>query len=125
MALPERDVERFEALAQPVLAEACATPSCHGRAERPLRIFAPLRYRADPARLLLDEPLDPSEIDLNYGRTRAFLDDADPERSLLLCKPLGESAGGCDHAGGEIFADETDRGFAALEAWVVGDEPAR
>ena len=72
---------------------------------------------------MFDEPLTPEELDDNYQRTRAFLDDVDPERSLLLCKPLAAAAGGCEHEGDEAFADETDRGFAALRAWVVEAEP--
>ncbi len=121
-ALPERDLERFEALAQPVLGEVCASPTCHGRPERPLRIFASQRYRADPERLLFDEAIDDDELRLNYERARAFLDDADPERSLLLCKPLGTADGGCEHVGGDPFADRTDRGFEDLRSWVLGEE---
>ncbi len=120
--LPERALERFTAEVQPVLAEACANPTCHGHEDRPLRIYAPMRHRLRPEEVLADTPLDTDELQLNYDRVLGFLDDADPGRSMLLLKPLAPDAGGAEHEGGEVFADETDRGYAALRAWVAGEE---
>ncbi len=118
--LPVRDYEAFVEHAQPVLAELCANPSCHGNESRPLRIYAPMRYRAESDRVLVDEALDADELRANYERARVFVDGLDPGRSELLRKPLARAAGGSHHTGDDPFTDETDRGYAALQAWVMG-----
>lgn len=122
IGLPTGDLEAFRADVQPLLAERCATPTCHGSDERPLRVYAPALFRLDPARLHLDEPLDDEELALNYERVRGFVDPADPEASTLLRKPLASGAGGTEHEGGLQFEDIHDRGYAGVVAWIASLE---
>lgn len=109
-SLPPADFPRFVATVQPVLAARCANPTCHGRADRPLEVFAPQLHRLDERRLFLDEPLTAEETRRNFDRARAFAADG-----LLLSKPL---AGGAGHAGGAQFADEEEPEWQALRDWV-------
>lgn len=111
-------LERFETDVQPRLVERCAAGSCHGRAERPLALYAPGALRKDPARVFLDEPLDADEIDENALRVAAFAAGSAAEDSVLLCKPLAQRAGGCAHEGGAVFADKRDPDYRSLLAWL-------
>jgi hypothetical protein len=123
-AIPEGDLESFAATVQPVLDARCADPTCHGRPERPLRTYSPGRFRADPARTFLDEPLDDAELAANARMVAAFaVDSADVDDCLVLRKPLALAAGGCGHGGGEIFASRDDRELRALRAWLLGVMP--
>ena len=49
---------------------------------------------------------------------RALIDRADPPASLLLQKPLAESAGGVVHGGGDKFADVNDPAYIDFLAWI-------
>jgi hypothetical protein len=122
--MPVGDAATFAATVQPVVDERCATPSCHGRPERPLSLFSPLHYRRDPARTFLDEPLDADELDANVRRTCAFTLDLLREHEavdacLVLRKPLAVAAGGARHEGGEIFRAVDDRDYRTLRAWLA------
>jgi hypothetical protein len=110
-SLPPADYARFVAAVQPVLAARCANPTCHGRPDRPLEVFAPHLHRLDARRLFLDEPLTDEELRRNYDRARAFVAD----ECLLLTKPL---AGGARHGGGAQFADEEEAEWRTLRDWV-------
>jgi len=102
----------FAAQAQPILAARCANPSCHGNAQRPLALFAPLRYRDDPALMFVDSPLSATEIEANYRRSIAFLLHVDrADASRLLAKPLGV------HAGVHVFADPQEQDAQQLRDW--------
>jgi hypothetical protein len=114
--LAELDVATFAAEVQPVLDERCAAPSCHGRPERPLAIYSPRRYRREPARRFLDEPLDADELAANARGVASFgfaIDDG-LEDSLVLRKPLALAAGGARHEGGEIFVARDERDYRTL-----------
>jgi len=115
LLVPELD--DFALRAQPVLAARCATPSCHGRADRPLALYAPGLHRRDPRDLHRELPLDQAELRLNLVRVMAFVS---PEvgRCELLTKPLADAAGGIPHAGGTQFADTSDWDYRALRDWV-------
>jgi hypothetical protein len=47
-----------------------------------------------------------------------YIDFADPTQSLLLLKPLAESAGGVEHGGGDKFHDKEDPAYGDFLAWV-------
>lgn len=114
-----RDRASFESAVQPVLAARCASPECHGRPERPFSTYAPLRFRADPARTHVDEPLDAAELLHNYVASNLFAEAGDPaEAPALTRKPLAERAG-VFHGGGVVFDDPSDPDYAALAAWVA------
>lgn len=119
-AAPERlfmpELADFAARAQPVLAARCATPSCHGRADRPLALYAPGFHRRDPRDLHRELPLDEDELRLNLMRVMAFV-TPQVDRCELLTKPLADAAGGIAHAGGTQFADTSDWDYRALRAW--------
>lgn len=111
---------------QPILAERCANPSCHGRPERPLSIFAPLRFRSDDSRRYLDEPLARNEIDHNYMACVVFSTEAaQASEALLIAKPLAEIR---YHGGGAIFDSTDDPDYQRMLEWIAdgpnaGDEP--
>lgn len=119
--LPALDFEVYENDVQPILAERCANPTCHGRADRPLSIYAPGRYREDPSRTYLHEPLTEEELVVNYLGACAFsLGITDPGDCLLLRKPLAVDAGGAGHVGGDVWMAEDDAEYRVVEAWLAG-----
>jgi hypothetical protein len=106
-------LDAFEEQAQPVLSLRCANPSCHGRPERPLALFAVHRHRLDPADTFVDEPLTEEELRRNFLQTTAFLlDVTEPGESLLLVKPRSE------HAGVIVFGDVADYDHVRLREWI-------
>jgi len=114
-AVPLGSIAAFERDVQPHLEARCAQGGCHGRPERPLALYAPGQWRRDPARTHLDEPLDPIELERNARALAALAVGCEPAESPALTKPL---AGGLWHGGGEVFADETDHGYAAIRWWL-------
>ena len=96
----------------------CANPSCHGRPDRPFAVYAPRRWRLDPRRTFVDEPLTPEEEARNFEVAVALATEApSPETSVLLTKPL-ESVAGTYHGGGAIFEGTTDRDYWAVRQWL-------
>ncbi len=116
-------MEVFAAEVEPVLEERCASGGCHGRAERPLCLYAPGQHRADPARLYLDEPLTDAEVEHNARRLAAFAHGVSGADSLALRKPLAREEGGCWHGGGDVFSSETDPGYRIVERWLATRAP--
>ena len=106
------DRNEFATRVQPILAERCANPSCHGRPDRPLSLYAPLRHREDPNRVFLDEPLTDAELRHNWAASCA-------QGEALAQKPFGEP-GGSYHGGGVVFDGPTDEGYRTLRAWLDG-----
>jgi hypothetical protein len=49
---------------------------------------------------------------------RKLVDLDDPSASLLLLKPLAESAGGVEHGGGDKFHDLDDAAYLDFRAWI-------
>ena len=49
---------------------------------------------------------------------RGLVDYDEPEQSLLLLKPLAESAGGVMHGGHDKFADKSDEAYVDFLAWI-------
>ena len=118
--VPRPDRAAFAATVLPILIEHCANPSCHGRPERALSLFAPLKFRADPARTWLVEPLSPGEIEHDYRATAALIDPRDPDGSLLLQKALART-----YHGGGVTLEAEDVPHRALRAWIAAAEGAR
>lgn len=113
------DRATFAAKVQPVLAARCGSPECHGRPERALSIYSPLRWRADPARLELDEPLSTAELDHDYVASCISASAGDPwDAPALTRKALGDKAG-VYHGGGAIFDGTADPDYQALAAWIA------
>lgn len=117
--VPEGDLESFAATVQPVLAARCAEPTCHGRDDRPLAVYATRRFRADPERVFLEEPIDAAELEANARNVAAFMIGNRADDCLVLRKPLAASEGGARHVGGEIFTTRDDREYRALRAWLL------
>lgn len=111
-AVFRRDVE-------PVLEAKCGNPACHGRAERPLSVYAPYAWRADPRRTFLHERLTDEEIEHNYVSACVLATPArSPGEALLVTKPLAQAAG-IDHGGGAVFEGSSDRGYRVLYNWLA------
>lgn len=111
------EMQAFREHAEPVLMERCANPSCHGRSDRPLSLYAPQRHREDSADTFLTTPLTEREHLRNYLQSRSFV--ASPAgRSELLRKPLDRSSGGSGHEGGAIFRDTSDYDYRRLLTWL-------
>ncbi len=117
------DADEFAATVQPVLADRCASPSCHGRVERPLALYAPGFFRADPTRTFFDEPLMAAELEHNYAASCVFVTGAPaPAEAALVVKPLA-GAVGVYHGGGAVFAGTADPDYRAVLAWIEGGFP--
>jgi len=107
----------FANFVQRSLGSRCGSLDCHGDIDRPLRIYARngLRLRAD----LRGRDESMSELTANI----LSIVGIDPEQDtlqdhLLLLKPLSVSAGGIDHVGGDVFADQRDGLYRCLHAWL-------
>jgi len=112
------DSQTFVSEVQPVLAERCGNPSCHGRQDRPFAIYSQRNWRMDPARTFLAEPLSDEELAHNYNTSCVFVSEADmPAETLLLLKPLADWAG-TSHGGGVIFDGTTDPDYELLLRWI-------
>jgi len=55
-----------------------------------------------------------SAVTFQRVRDLGLIDVGDPEKSLLLQKPLDEAAGGVKHGGGEKFPDTTDATYQSF-----------
>ncbi len=111
------DQDAFVATIQPILAQRCANPSCHGRPERPLAIYAPMRFRRDPSRTHLDEPLTAREVEHNFWASVVLSTEAErPEDALFIAKPLAKIR---YHGGGAIFDSDDDLNYRHMLAWIA------
>jgi len=115
---PPASYSVFRRDVQPILERRCANPSCHGRPERALELFAPGQHRLDPATLHAAGAIGEEELRLNYWRASCFLlEGRAPERSIILTKPLAPQAGGSAHGGGAQFEDPAEPEYRALLEW--------
>lgn len=122
LATPNR--QQFEAEVYPVLLRDCAFHACHGSTDRFLQVFGPGRGRMTANIKPLDPEL-PLEIDHAYDRARSMIDAREPERSLLLKKPLETKAGGQGHEGSDglgrnVYQSKSAPGYDAIRRWVLG-----
>ena len=120
MPLVQPDYGRFVSEVQPILASRCANPSCHGRLDRPLAVYAIGMWRADPAQLFENTPLTADELRANYTRACSFIvAGAAPADCLLVRKPLAPDAGGATHLGGVVFTDTAEADYRGLLDWIA------
>jgi len=112
--LARLDRAEFAARVLPILTESCANPSCHGRPERALSLYAPRRFREDPTRTFLDEPLTAEELEHNFRASSALVDPHDVDASLLLRKAIGRA-----HGGGVLLDGPNDDRYRTLRAWAA------
>jgi hypothetical protein len=119
-ALPDADYEVFVEEVQPILAERCASSSCHGTERRPLELYAPSQHRIDPDSVHLDTPLAEKELDRNFTRSLGFLIDVSgAEDCRLLTKPLAMAAGGTFHVEVDVFETTDDPEYEVMRDWVT------
>ena len=112
--LPTLDSVAFTERVQPILAERCASPACHGSERRRLRVYAPGYFRRDPTRVHRDEALSAGVLAANERSAAAFASDVTAaSESLLVTKPLGR----VNHLGGRVFT-EADEAQWTLLAWL-------
>ncbi len=113
------DAERFAAEVQPILAQRCANPSCHGSADRPLELFAVHQHRLDPTDVYRDDPLTEQELSANFTRSCGFMIDLDRAMDCLLVrKPLARGAGGMGHAGGVQYSGLDEPELQVVIHWI-------
>lgn len=122
--LVEVDEQVFERDIYPILLRDCATPACHGALERFFRVVGPGRVRLSAKTGPLDAATE-AEMVLTLTRARSMLGHGDPERSLLLRKPLALAAGGAAHEGHDdfgrnVYRSQRDPSYAALLRWARG-----
>lgn len=127
-----REVELDEAFyrcrVQPILIKSCAGFLCHGDTKRFFRLFGSnrLRYGLPPDKR--NSPILPEETAYNFASAAAFVDRTDPDKSLLLTKPLDQAAGGNYHGGatefgqGDVFLSKDEADFVTISAWVAGEK---
>ena len=119
----EADFSRFIDEVQPALAYGCASPSCHGSADRPLQLYAVHQHRLNPDDVWADAPLTNAELYLNFHRACGFLLDLErPADCELVRKPLAIAAGGQRHGGGDQFNDTDNPDYRAILDWISGIE---
>ncbi len=131
----ELDRVRFDCRVQPVLAAQCATPACHGDAERRMQVLAPGRMRMtaeliaasekqphDDATSGLHPPLTERELRFNFAQARSMVRvTGHIADSPLLMYPLAMGAGGHYHEPkGEVFPSRDDPDYVALYDWAAG-----
>lgn len=118
----EREYRAFE-LVYPVLVRDCGFHACHGAPERLYRVYGPGRARLDPE-VRAFGTLTGAEASLSYQLALSMIDGRNPERSLLLRKPLAIAAGGSPHGGVDrfgrnVYRSKHDQGYQALERFVL------
>jgi hypothetical protein len=125
---PSLDREVFDAEVYPLLLRDCGFPACHGSPDRFFRVFGPGRTRLDGSSSLYDPPTD-AEREAAFDRARSMLAAVpDPAQSLLLRKPLEESAGGGAHLGLDalgrnVYPSTEDPSWRTIAAWAGASSP--
>ncbi len=108
------------------LEKHCGSLDCHGQPGRPLRVYSQFGMRLDPNDVPGGRPRTDDELNANYlaviGLEPEIMSQvasdhgADPERLMLIRKPLGTER----HKGGQIFSDQSDPGYLCLTSWLRG-----
>jgi hypothetical protein len=124
---PKRDFMAFQTEVMPVLLRDCAFSTCHGSSERFFRVWGPGRTRLNPMTRAFDQ-LTGDEASLNVQHAASMIDNAHPNRSLLLRKPLAVEAGGAGHLGADkfgrnVYRTVNDDGYLKLSRWVLNVPP--
>jgi hypothetical protein len=122
-AIATNDFKLYKSDVYPVLIRDCGFHACHGAPERFFRVWGPGRARMDPATRSF-ALLTASENETNYSVALSMIDTKNPERSLLLRKPLAVEAGGSGHLGVDkygrnVYRTVNDPGYVAIKSWVM------
>ena len=133
VAPPPLDRAYFRCHVQSVLTRSCSMFACHGADgtsgtnSRYFRVYARSRLRAAGiAEAMRNSTFTAAEYEANFTAAGDLVDVGAPDNSLLLLKPLDQSAGGFFHRGadlygqGDVFLSKTDPDFVLLSAWVHG-----
>ena len=113
------DVDSFVAYVQPVIRDTCTSLDCHGRVERPLRLYARWGLRLDVS--LRDQPESIEEMTANAEAMFTMDPDLVAGENLVLLKPLAVDDGGMKHEGDDVFESRSAPGFVCLEAWLANE----
>ena len=107
----ELDFARFEAEVTQILSQrGCDNLSCHGGGIRGT-------YELSPS--------SDKDSQFDFVQTALQVDSYDPEGSLLLLKPLSQTAGGLAHAGEgptTSFASVDDADYQTILSWILAGE---
>jgi hypothetical protein len=130
--LPTLDEAYFRCNVQPILTQNCAMLACHGTPDRYFRLYARNRLRYGIAgEEERGVKLNEGEAKHNFDATRAYVDLAHPEESMLLRKPLESDAGGFYHGAtlfgkSNIFPDTKWAEYKTILDWIKGakEDPA-
>lgn len=122
------DEQLFEQQVWPVLVRDCGFPACHGDPVRFFYVVGPGHVRLDPE-MDLDEPVTEAELRVSYDRARSMVDVEQPDKSLLLKKPLEVDAGGSLHEGTDsfgrdVYPSDDDEAYRLLRQWARSLEAA-
>jgi hypothetical protein len=98
----------------PIVEARCATLDCHGRFERPLRLYAETGLRRSDE--LRELPITDVELDDNVAAATAVDAAATPDDSLILMKPLGRMK----HTGGTLWPTATNPQYLCVRGWLAG-----
>jgi len=123
-ALPGLDENYFRCNVQPIYDRLCSQLGCHGTEERPLRIYARVKWRIKESRRGTHngdgvDGLTDLEWCRNFDGSRAFATDVTTD-SQLLTQPLDPGEGGLAHAGYTLFPDDQDAGYQTIRDWLDG-----
>lgn len=129
--LPGLDEAYFRCRVQPVLTKSCGAFACHGDAKRFFYFFSRDRLRLGGTEAERNAFMRDSERAFNFNAARAFVNAEEPENSLILRKPLEQSAGGYYHGAvplgaSNVFPNKEDPDYKTLAEWVSGakEDPA-
>jgi hypothetical protein len=116
----------FRCQVQPIVTKSCGMFLCHGDAARYYTVFTRNRLRFGLSEDERNATMTVVERRYAYDATRAHVDRDDPAQSLLLLKPLDESAGGYFHGGatefgqGDVYLSTDEPDYQTLLAWING-----
>jgi hypothetical protein len=126
--LESLDEAYFRCRVQPVLTKRCSAFACHGTSLRFFRVYARNRLRLGGTEEERNAFLRPEERAQNFAAARAYAVSEAREDSLLLKKPLDQSAGGFYHGGatlygaGDVFLDTEEPEYRVVADWLAGEK---
>ncbi len=124
--LPELDEAYFRCRVQPILTKSCAAFACHGDPYRYFTLFARNRLRSGGDESERNTFMRIEERAFNLTSSLAYVDPVAAEDSLLLRKPLDQSAGGFYHGGavtygaGDVFLATDEAAYQTILDWIGG-----
>lgn len=107
----------------PFLIRDCGFHACHGAEDRFFKVYGRGRARINDELRAFDRTTG-EELSLSFSSALSMLDLEHPERSLLLIKPLAESAGGAAHGGIDdfgrnVYRTTQDDGYLAIRRFAL------